>query len=178
MRHLITIVGPIGAGKSTVAEGLAVRLRSNDLSVSLADLDELAFAQRADLRLDELWHRAGVAHSALVRGWFDAGVDVVIAHGPFFESRSYESLFAAAPAGVRRHHVLLQVAFEDALERVSSDPARGSTALSVQPDFLRSTHDAFAEVVASFPPIDLEVDTSGLTADAVADRVFAHVNQP
>ena len=176
VRHLIAIAGPIGAGKSTVAELLARRAQSSALSVSLADLDELAFAQRADVDLDEFWRRAGHAHSALVRGWFDAGVDMVIAHGPFFESGSYRSLFAATPDGGRFHHVLLLAPFDVALDRVRSDPERGATALSAQPEFLRSTHEVFADVIQSLPQVDIEVDTSGLTADEVADHVFALLN--
>jgi len=178
VRHLIAIAGPIGAGKSSVAERVALLAQSSGLSVSLVGLDEVAFAQRADLGLDEFWHRAGVAHSALVRGWFDAGADVVIAHGPFFESDSYESLMAAAPSGARRHHVLLDAPFDVALDRVVSDPERTRTALSVQPDFLRSTHEAFAALVESLPRVDLTVDTAGLTADEVAHSVFALLNLP
>ncbi|WP_349257843.1 adenylyl-sulfate kinase [Iamia sp.] len=69
MRHLVAITGPIGSGKSTVAELLARRLWAAGMTVALADLDDLAFAQRAELDLAEFWRRAGVAHSGLVRGW-------------------------------------------------------------------------------------------------------------
>ncbi len=86
MRHLVVIAGAIGTGKSTVAELLARRAQAADVTTALADLDDLALAQRANLGLSEFWRRTGVAHSALVRGWFEAGADVVIAHGPFFES--------------------------------------------------------------------------------------------
>ncbi|CAA9229118.1 MAG: hypothetical protein AVDCRST_MAG20-1138 [uncultured Acidimicrobiales bacterium] len=172
MRHLVTVVGPIGAGKSTIAALLARRAQAAGMTACPADLDDLAFAQRADLDLAELWRRAGVAHSALVRGWFDAGVDVVIAHGPFFESRSWESLLAAAPADSRHHHVLLRVTFEVALARVQSDPGRGRGARSVQAEFLRATHESFAGLIEGLPRIDIDVDTSASTADEVADRVF------
>ena len=173
MRHLVVIAGPIGAGKSTVADLLAHRAQHSGMTASVADLDDLAFSQRAQIGVSELWRRAGVAHSALVRGWFDAGVDVVIAHGPFFEARSYGSLFAAAPAEAVRHHVLLRTTFEIALERVASDPERGPSAMSTQPDFLRETHVAFAERVTSLPPVDIDLDTSASTAAEVADRAFA-----
>lgn len=172
MRHLIAIAGPIGAGKSAVAELLADRASAAGMTASLADLDDVAFAQRANVELAEFWERAGTAHSALVHGWFEAGVDLVIAHGPFFEACSYGSLFAAAPTDALRHHILLRASFEVALERVVSDPDRGPDAVSADPAFLRSTHERFAELVGSLPKVDLEIETSHLTPAEVADQVF------
>jgi hypothetical protein len=145
---------------------------SAGMTAVLADLDDIAFAQRASVGLAEFWGRAGIAHSMLVRGWFETAVDVVIAHGPFFESRSYDSLFAAAPTDTLRHHVVLTVSFEVALERVMSDPERGPAALSVQPDFLRATHERFAALVGSLPFVDVVIDTSHMEPREVAERVF------
>jgi|GEM_PF-2727396 len=172
MRRLVTITGPIGAGKSTVAELLGRRLATTGAATSLADLDEIAFAQRAQLDLPEFWRRAGVAHSGLVRSWFQAGADVVIAHGPFFESRSYDLLVAAAPEDSLQHHVLLRVPFEIALRRVATDPGRGPSALSQDPEFLRATHERFREVEQSLPRVDIEIDTSEMSAADVADRLL------
>ncbi len=175
MRHLIAITGPIGSGKSTVAELLARRLWAAGMTVAVADLDDLAFTQRAELDLAEFWRRAGIAHSSLIRSWFEAGVDVVVGHGPFFESRSYGSLFAAAPADALVHHFLLRTPFEIALKRVLDDPGRGPDAISANPEFLRATHENFSKVALSLPHIDLEVDTSEVTAAEVADLLLGHV---
>lgn len=121
--------------------------------------------------MGEFWRRAGVAHSALVSAWFAAGVDVVIAHGPFFESRSYDSLFASPPAGTRVQHVLLQVSYEVAQERVSADPDRAPHALSKDPEFLRSTHDNFKVIEAELPHVDLVCDTTYRTALDAAEEL-------
>jgi len=102
-------------------------------------------------------------------------VDVVIAHGPFFESRSYGQLFATAPRGASVLHVLLRVSYEQALSRVTSDAERGSAAISRDPDFLRSTHDAFRERESGLPLIHVEIDTNDLTPEAIADRLVAKV---
>lgn len=171
MRRLVTIAGPIGSGKSTVAELLGRRLAATGAATCLADLDEVAFAQRAQLELAEFWRRAGVVHSGLVRGWFETGADVVIAHGPFFESRSYDLLFAAAPEDARQHHVLLRVPFEIALQRVTTDPGRGTRAISRDRGFLRATHERFRGVEQSLPRVDIEIETSDMSAADVADRL-------
>lgn len=169
VQELVVIAGPIGSGKTTVADLLARRYASANRSVAIADLDDVAFMQRGVRDIPEFWRRAGIAHSALVLGWFDSGIDVVIAHGPFFESRSYDSLFASAKAGSRTHHVVLSVPFDIALQRVTADRERGSSALSKNPDFLRSTHDAFAEL--DLPPADYTFDTSSMTATEIVERL-------
>lgn len=173
MRDLVVLAGPIGSGKSTVAELVGHRVAAAGRTAAIADLDDVAFAHRGPLDLPEFWRRAGVAHLGLVNGWFDAGVDVVIAHGPFFESGNYDELFATVDPDGRVHHVLLRATFECALKRVSSDPDRGPQALSKDPDFLRSTHDAFEQLGSRLPPFDLILDTSDLSASDAAARVSA-----
>lgn len=175
MRDLVVLAGPIGSGKSTVAEFVGHRMAAAGRTAAIADLDDVAFAHRGPLDMPEFWRRAGVAHVGLVNGWFEAGVDVVIAHGPFFESGTYDPLFATVGPAGRAHHVLLRVTFDCALERVSNDPDRGSRAFSKDPDFLRSTHDAFEQLGPRLPPADLDLDTSELTASDAAARIAALV---
>lgn len=97
---------------------------------------------------------------------------MVIAHGPFFESRNYDLLSAAAPEDARRHHVLLRVTFEVALQRVTTDQGRGSDALSQDCEFLRAAHERFRKMEQSLPGVDIEIDTSDISATDVADRIL------
>jgi len=168
--RLVVLAGPIGAGKSTVAELLARRVARAGRTVAVAGLDDVAFMQRGRLDLEEFWRRAGIAHCALVRSWFAVGADVVVAHGPFFESRSYEQLFACVPTDASALHVLLRVSYEEALSRVMSDPARGDGAMSRDPSLLRSTHHAFGR--RDLPRVDMDIDTTQLATDAVINRVM------
>src|SRR3954453_11833967 len=85
-RTLVVLAGPIGCGKSTVAAKLGHLVAAAGKTAAVADLDDVAFAQRGPLDIPELCRRAGIAHVRLVQGCFEAGVDVVIAHGPFFQS--------------------------------------------------------------------------------------------
>ena len=169
VQDLVVITGPIASGKSTVAGLLAERCASQGWSVASADLDDVAFAQGGCPDLEEFWRRAGVAHVGLVRGWLASGTKVVIAHGPFFESRSYDSLRAATSPKSRLHHVLLTVRFDIALKRVTADPVRPPSAWSRNPDFLRSTHDAFSAL--DLPPVDETFDTSQTMAVDIAARL-------
>jgi hypothetical protein len=170
--ELVVVTGPIGAGKSTVARLLARRHAAAGRSAANVDLDDVTFMQDGVHDPREFWRRGGTGLVALVRAWYASGIDVVIAHGPFFETDAYPALFAAAPPGARVRHVLLRVSYEVALARVTSDPTRGPRAVSTRPDFLRRTHDTFRETIESLPPVDLDLDTTDLSADAVADRIF------
>jgi shikimate kinase len=169
VQDLVIITGPIASGKSTVADLLAQRCASQGRSVAGADLDDVAFAQDGCPDLAEFWRRAGVAHAALVRGWLAAGTEVVIAHGPISEARSYDSLRAAADHGSRTHHVLLTVRLDIALQRVAADPSRPPTALSRDPDFVRATYDAFFAL--DLPSINETFDTSQTMAADIAEKL-------
>jgi len=173
--QLVVLTGPIGAGKSSVAELVSRRVAWTGLTAAVADLDDVAFMQRGRIDLEEFWRRAGITHCALVRSWFAVGVDVVVAHGPFFESRSYDELFATAPGDATVLHVLLRVSYEEAVARVTSDTERGATAISRDPEFLRSTHSAFRERESALPRVHLEIDTTDLALEVIAERVVARV---
>lgn len=169
VQDLVIIIGPIASGKSTVAEQLAQRCAASGRSAAAADLDEVAFAQNGCFDLEEFWRRGGVAHAALVRGWLASGTEVVVAHGPLFESRSYFSLTTAGMGDVRVHQILLTVPFDVSIERVAVDPARPAWALSREPDFLRSAYDHFS--THDLPPCIEVFDTAQTTAAEIASRI-------
>ena len=164
MKLLVVIAGPIAAGKSTVAGLLARQMAMAGITVALVDLDEVAFMQR-EVDPHKLWRRGAIAARALVQGWFDAGTDAVVAHGPFFESGGYEVLLAGHGDDVTVRHVLLHLSYEAALRRVSEDVGRG---LSKDPQFLKSTHDRFVEIERTLPEPHFVFDTQARTADGIA----------
>lgn len=172
MRQLVVLTGPIGSGKSTVAERLGHGCAAAGLTAAIADLDDIAFSHRGAIDLPDFWRRAGVAHVGLVEGWFAAGVDIVIAHGPFLESETYEELFATVEPDGRAHHVLLVVTVEVALARVIADADRGPHAASRDPAFLRATHEAFAELAPRLPQVDLALDATAIGASDIAARIM------
>jgi hypothetical protein len=70
------LVGPVGAGKSTVAHRLAQLVRLSRMTAADVDMDDVAFMQCGGDDLYEFWRRSAVATAGLIRSWFDAGVDV------------------------------------------------------------------------------------------------------
>jgi hypothetical protein len=171
VRLLVVIAGPIGAGKSTVADLVARGLAGRGITAAAVDLDDVAFMQR-DLAAHKLWRRGAIAARALVDGWFDAKTDAVVAHGPFFESGGYEILLDGHGDDVDVRHVLLRVSYRTALQRVSADAGRRA---SKDPEFLRATHLRFSELEPTLPTPDFVFDTEAADADRIASALVAEL---
>lgn len=139
------------------------------------DMDDVAFMQCGGHDLHEFWRRAAVATAGLTRAWFDAGVDVVITHGPFFESDGFEILRYAVPPDVEVHHIALRVTTEVAVARVHNDPRRG---ISKDPKFVRDSNDRFQGLGNVLPVMNLELDTTRRGPDEIAAEVMATVTAP
>lgn len=164
---LVLVVGPIAAGKSTLAAGLAATLRERGRTVALCGLDEVADgAQRA---LPDWDHYQGVL-GALVAGWLRTPVDVVVAEGPNTPGE-VAAMLAHVP-GARVVTVLAEVSYAVALERVGADPTRG---LSRDPALLRAQHARFAAGRDGLAP-DVVVDTGASSPSAAVETVLAYLD--
>lgn len=172
---LVVLVGPVGAGKSTVAGRLAQLVRGDGMTAADVDMDDVAFMQCGGDDVDEFWRRAAVATAGLVRAWFDAGVDVAITHGAFFESDGFEILRRGQPLDIAVHHILLRVDPEVAVTRVRDDPTRG---ISREPIFVRASNERLRALHEVLPTMKLELDTTHLGPDEIAADVMAAINLP
>jgi hypothetical protein len=170
--QLVVLVGPVGAGKSTLAGRLVQLVRRSNMTAADVDMDTVAFMQCGGDDVDEFWRRAAVATAGLTRAWFGAGIDVVVTHGPFFESDGFDILWSAQPAEVEVHKILLRVAAEVAIDRVQDDSTRG---ISRNPQFVRDSNDRLQGLGDALPPMDLELDTTRRTPDQLAADAFAAV---
>lgn len=167
MPLLVVLAGPIAAGKSTIAGLLGGAMAAPGAAAAVVDLDDVAFMQRSPPDVHEFWRRAASVTGAIVNAWFDSGTEVVVVHGPFFESGGYALLLGGLPPEVDVRHVLLRVPVDVALERAAADPSRG---MSRDPDFLRSTHEHFTRIEPSLPVPDFTYDTAARpAADVVAE---------
>ncbi len=173
MASLVVVIGPIAAGKSTVAEALADRLVADGRSVAVVDVDDVVFMQRAPLeQFDRTWERGRAVHGELVGRWLRSDVDVVVAHGPAYTAEETTALMADVPDDVPVLRALLLVPYDVALDRVTADPDR---ALSRDPDFLRRTHDRFTALLPTIPPCDRTYRTEEVDAATIASDLAALV---
>ena len=155
MPILVVITGPIGAGKSSVALALANRLSEQGRSAAVVDLDDTVATLHAPTEdAEQTWDIARAIHGRLVGEWLAAGVDVVIAHGPFYSRAEDAALMSRVPALSARRRVMILATYEVALERVASDPSRG---LSKDPAFLRS---AFFDLLPDIAPCEWTFDST------------------
>ena len=144
-RHLTLITGPIGAGKSTVADLLGRRLGSGR-PTAVVDLDDVVFMQRAPDLGDVEWGRARVAHAALVAAWLEAGVEEMVVHGPICTSDEQALLRSHVNPDVEYNVALLTAPLDVTIERVLADQSRRAEAGSRVVEFLRSAHARFEGV--------------------------------
>lgn len=165
MSTLITITGPIAAGKNTVADELAGTLASAGRSVVIADVDDVAAMVRGSgAGASGLWFAAHLAHGAMVGEWLHAGVDAVIAVGPFYPKAEQEALFAHVREGVRVLRALIEAPLEVTWPRAVADETRG---LSRQRDFHVSAYERYRCLRPDIPA-DLVFDSSEQGADEIA----------
>jgi shikimate kinase len=171
--RLVVIIGPIGSGKSTVARLLAERLVASGLTVATPDVDDVVVMGGGPPdTFEAMWDRGRRVHGAVVGAWLRSGVDVVVGHGPAYTSEETDALMADVPPGTPTTRVLLLAPYEVALGRVTGDPLRG---LSKDPDFLRSTHDRFADLLPAIAPCDHSFATEQVSAESIADALAAEL---
>lgn len=168
MTLLITITGPIGAGKNTAAEALATRYAATGTTVVIADVDEVAaMVQGEGAGATGLWLSAHRAHAALVAAWLQTPVGVVIAVGPFIDAEEHAILDAALPAGVAVTRVLIEAPIDVTWSRVVDDPARG---LSRVRDFHEQTHPRYRRLRDTIPT-DLIIDSARHAPERIAELI-------
>lgn len=171
--RLVVITGPIAAGKSTVSELLADRLRSAGRSSVVVELDDIAHMVRspaADAR--RLWDEAHRAHAALLAGWLATSIEVVITPGPFITSFERETLATAIPPSTRVLEIRLNSTYATALTRVEGDATRG---LSRDPAFLRSMYEHFDRTTEGEAGVGLTFDSIAEGPDSIASSILEHL---
>ncbi|GAB3925163.1 hypothetical protein GCM10011575_05040 [Microlunatus endophyticus] len=170
MPILITITGPIAAGKNTVAELLADHVLSTGRTVVVADVDDVADMLRmpAGDGKGRLWFRAHQAHGALVGQWMRSDVDVVISIGPVYTREEQDALYTRLPEDAVVVRVLIDAPIFATWERVTADVHRGA---SRQREFHESAHARYRSLKDQIPA-DLVFDSGDLAAADIAAKII------
>jgi shikimate kinase len=167
---LIIVTGPVGAGKSSTAIGVAQALRQRGRPTAVIDLDEVYrfVSQQGGYADRNGWKRARIGAAALVNAFFSSEMDVVIVEGEFFNTAELETLVARVDVGVRTLFYTLSASYEQCLARAQGDPARG---LSKDASILRSLHQMFEYALPFLEHASVVIDTNALTRDQVATQL-------
>lgn len=165
---LVVLVGPIAAGKNTVAAHLERLLADAGRTVVVADVDDVAAMVGAPGAAHAgLWFAAHEAHGALVGQWMRAPVDVVIVVGPIYSKDEQAAFTRHLPDPSVARWVLIDAPVAVTFARAQADPSRG---LSKDPEFHHSAHQRFRELVPGIPA-DMVFDSSATGAKSIASEI-------
>ncbi len=164
----VVVIGPPGVGKSTVASGLAERLRRR-----LVDTDSLV-EEREGRAIADLFIEDGEAYFRAAEE--RAVLDALGEEGAILALGGGAPMTPAVGAALEGHRVLfLDVGIADAARRIGFDRSR--PLLSVNPrqawirtmDERRPTYERLAR---------WRVDTAGRDVDAVVDEALDRLEEP
>jgi hypothetical protein len=164
---LVTITGPIAAGKNMVAELLAEHCVSTGRTVVIVDVDDVAFMVRGP-GVGDLWFDAHQAHGALVGQWVRSNVDVVISVGPIYSQAERDALFGQLPPTAQPIRVLIDAPLSVTWQRATADKERG---WSRQRDFHEQAHARFRSLMPDIPA-DLTFNSADTSAADIATTIF------
>lgn len=162
-RRLVLIVGPIAAGKSSLAVEVAQRLRVANETVAVVSLDaiaEMALPVLAD------WWWAHEVHARTVAAWLATPIGTVVAEGPG-SPEEIQLLLSRVPSGSEVIVVLLVSRYPTALARAQAEPTRG---ISRDPDFLDREYQRFLKALPDIR-YDVRLDSEQGAPSVLADQV-------
>lgn len=172
MPVLIRIVGPIAAGKNTVADLLAQHCVNTGRTAVVADVDDVAdMVVPGGAGAAGLWLAAHQAHGALVAQWMRSEVDVVIAVGPIYDHAEQDAIYGPLPPDTPVCRVLIDAPLAITWQRVTADPHRG---LSRQRAFHEKAHARYRSLMPDIPA-DLTFNSATTSATAIAEAVLKAV---
>jgi predicted kinase len=170
MKSLIVINGPIGAGKSSVAQAIVDEFRIQGRSAAVIDLD-LLYLMMSDKPMgdENVWQGARRAAAALTDSFDSSGVDVVILEGQFWDRAERAPFEDNLNWSGKPFFVTLQISYDEALHRVSRDASRG---ISQDAEFLKKAHIEFAAILEPLKSTDYILDSTHQTPVQLAEAII------
>lgn len=172
MAQLLTITGPIAAGKNTIAALVAENLVSRGRAVVVVDIDDVAaMVAEPGAAATGLWFAAHQAHGVLVASWMLSGADVVVSVGPVFTEAEHHALFDPPPCDARPFRVLIDAPLPVTWERARAEEGRG---LSRRRDFHEAAHARFRSLMPAIPS-DAIFDSGETSANDIASAIVQKI---
>ncbi len=172
MAKLVTITGPIAAGKNTVADLVARACTDSGRTAVIADVDDVAaMVASPGAGAAGLWFGAQQAHGALVAAWLGTAVDVVITVGPVYDRAEQDALEGRLPPQTRPLRVLVEAPVDVTWHRAAADQSRG---MSRQYEFHHRAHARYRALRDGIPT-DLVFDSADVTAERIAAVIVARL---
>ena len=168
MALVIVINGPIGAGKSTVAQVLAEEVRQLGRSAAVLDLDVLYLMGNTKRTEDPNALGARRAAAALTDSFLSSGVEIVIVEGPFWDEVERAAFLDNLTWSGNPHFVTLLISYDEAFRRVRGDATR---TISRTPEFLKKNHADFKAIWEPLRFMDLVLDSSQQTPQQLATAI-------
>ncbi len=167
-QHVVVITGPVGAGKSTVAQSLADLIRRRHRTrVAVVDLDVIycMLRQRKGFDEPETWARARRTSAALISALLSDGFGCVVLEREYFSKDHLDALTTHSPELPPFQLFTLDATYPVVLRRVTGDPSRGA---SREAAFLRQIHESFCAAIPY-----LQCSGSVVTADDASPEELA-----
>lgn len=169
MPILISITGPIAAGKNTTANALVERYVSDNRTVVVADVDDVAaMVGPPGAGAVGLWFAAHEAHGALVAQWMRSDVDAVISVGPIYNAAESAALFERLPDGAQIVRVLIDAPLSVTWARVEADQRQGN---SGRREFHEAAHARYRSLIPQIPN-DLSFDSGAMSATDISNEIY------
>jgi len=182
MHASIILIGPISAGKTTVAEWLAARLNLPHVS-----MDDFRFTYYAEMGYDEQlaqrkrdeegwWARywywkpfEAYAVGRLLNDHHNAVIDLGAGHSVYEDERLFQQV---ATVLAPYPHVVLLLPVPDVDESLRILSSRDETAAA-----LREVNAHFLRHPSNYQLAKMVVYTQGKTPQEVSDEIIRHINQ-
>jgi energy-coupling factor transporter ATP-binding protein EcfA2 len=171
--HLVILTGPVGAGKSTVAQAFAALLRQPSRPVTVIDLDVMycLLRQREGFGERDIWPLARRASGAVAAVALQRGFHCAVLEGEYFTSEHIEQVTAHGdlpPPAL----FALKLGYDETLRRVRLDPSRGD---SKNPLLLRQFHNAFVAALPFLGTAATVLSAERASVAELAATILAHL---
>jgi shikimate kinase len=174
---LVMITGPVGAGKSTISQALALELQRAHISTAVIDLDEVFCMARQQPNFADraTWTIARRAAATLAETFYASGLRAVIVEGGFLSALEHSELRGHITSTVDEFYFTLLTSATTALQRAQNDP-NPDRVVSRLPDVQASLYAEFVEALPFLREASVMIEADLQSPETLAEKMIAMIN--